>query len=63
MTTSDGTRYAFIGDLVWRLEGITKREERPWITRRKADTDARGTRENLLRIISIKERLPELVVV
>jgi hypothetical protein len=30
------------------LEGITQREERPWITRRKADTDAEANRENLL---------------
>ena len=63
VTLYNGTRYAFVGDLVWQLEGITEREERPWITRRKADTDAAGTRENLLRMVALKERLPELIIV
>jgi glyoxylase-like metal-dependent hydrolase (beta-lactamase superfamily II) len=62
VTLHNGTRYAFVGDLVWQLEGITQREERPWITR-NSDSDAEGTRENLLRMIAIKERLPELIVV
>jgi len=34
-----------------------------WLVRRKADTDAEGNRENLLRMISLKERLPELIIV
>ena len=59
----NGKRYAFVGDLVWQLEGITQREERPWITRRRADTDAEANRENLLRMIALKERLPELIIV
>jgi glyoxylase-like metal-dependent hydrolase (beta-lactamase superfamily II) len=63
VTLHNGTRYAFVGDLVWQLEGITLREERPWITRRRADTDAQGTRENLLRMIALKERLPDLIIV
>jgi len=29
VTLRNGTRYAFVGDLVWQLEGITLREERP----------------------------------
>lgn len=56
-------RYAFVGDVIWQLEGITEREERPWITRRKADKDAEANRENLLRLIALKERLPELIIV
>ena len=63
VTLYNGARYAFVGDLVWQLEGITLREERPWITRRKADLDAAGTRRNLLHLIAIKERLPELIIV
>ena len=63
VTLPTGKHYAFVGDLVWQLEGITQREERPWITRRKADTNAQGTRENLLRMIALKERLPELIIV
>jgi N-acyl homoserine lactone hydrolase len=52
-----------VGDLVWQLEGITQREERDGIVRKFADSDADGTRENLLRMIALKERLPDLVVV
>src|SRR5437773_10504185 len=63
VTLAIGTRYAFVGDLVWQLEGITLREERPWITRRGSDSDAEGNRENLLRMIALKERLPESIIV
>jgi len=63
VTLSNGTRYAFVGDVVWQLEGITEREERPWITRRRADTNANANSENLLRIVALKERLPDLIIV
>jgi N-acyl homoserine lactone hydrolase len=63
VTLHNGTRYAFVGDVVWQLEGITEREERPWITRRSADTDAEANSENLLRMVALKERLPELIIV
>lgn len=63
ITLYDGTRYAFVGDIVWQLEGITERETRPWITRRRADTDAETNSENLLRIVALKERLPGLIIV
>ena len=63
VTLPNETHYAFVGDLVYQLEGIALREERPWLVRRKADTDAEGTRENLLRMIALKERLPELIIV
>ena len=63
VTVYNGTRYAFVGDLVWQLEGITLREERPWIVRRSADSDSHGNRENLLRMIAMKQRLPELIIV
>ena len=63
VTLHNGKRFAFVGDLVWQLEGITLREERPWVTRRDADADAEGTRENLLRMIALKERLTDLIIV
>jgi glyoxylase-like metal-dependent hydrolase (beta-lactamase superfamily II) len=63
VTLYNGARYAFVGDLVWQLEGITLREERSWLIRQFADLDAVGTRENLFRMIAIKERLPELIIV
>jgi hypothetical protein len=58
VTLYNGTRYAFVGDLVWQLEGITLREERPWATRRGSDSDAEGNRENMLRMIAIKSACP-----
>jgi len=45
VTLHNGTRYALVGDLVYQLEGITLRAERPWIVRKGADLDAEGTRE------------------
>src|SRR5215470_6834443 len=30
VTLREGARYAFVGDLVWQLEGLLQREERPW---------------------------------
>jgi len=63
VTLQDGKRYAFVGDLVWQLEGITEREERPWIARRGSDSDAEGNRENMLRMIALKERFPDLLIV
>jgi glyoxylase-like metal-dependent hydrolase (beta-lactamase superfamily II) len=63
VTLQNGTRYAFVGDLVWQIEGLTLREERPWFTRMFADLDPSGTREHLLRMIALKRRLPDLVVI
>ena len=37
--------------------------ECPYRITRNSDSDAEGTRENLLRMIAIKERLPELIIV
>ena len=64
VTLHNGTRYAFVGDLVYQMEGITLREERSWLVRKMgADEDAAGNRENLLRMIALKQRLPELIIV
>ena len=63
VTTPDQKRYAMVGDLAWQREGITEREERPWITRSLADDDVPKTRESLLRIAAVKDRIPDLVLV
>src|SRR5215470_17134905 len=63
VTLNNGSRYALVGDLVWQLEGITLREERSWLIRQFADLDAAGTRKNLLHMIAIKERLPDMIIV
>ena len=58
-----GKRYAFVGDLVWRIEGITLREEKPWFMRRQVDVDEKAVRGNMLRMIAINERYPEITIV
>jgi N-acyl homoserine lactone hydrolase len=48
-----GPRYAFIGDVTWQLEGITKPAERPLLMRKLADVDVGQVREDLLRVASL----------
>jgi glyoxylase-like metal-dependent hydrolase (beta-lactamase superfamily II) len=59
----NGTRYALVGDLVWQREGISQREERPWLQRTLVDADAHGVRDNLLRMAALAARFPELQIV
>ena len=64
VTLQNGTRYAFVGDLVYQLEGITLRQERPWlVSKMGGDENAEGNRKNLLHVIALKERLSELFIV
>jgi N-acyl homoserine lactone hydrolase len=58
-----GRRYAFVGDLAWQQEGITLREERPWLQRTLADDDPEGVRAELLRMAAISARFPALTLV
>lgn len=59
----DGKRYAFVGDLVWQREGITDREERPWLNRMLADTDPAEVRDNLLHVAALVARYPQISIV
>jgi glyoxylase-like metal-dependent hydrolase (beta-lactamase superfamily II) len=63
VTLPDDRRIAFVGDLAWQREGITLREERPWLFRIFADDDGAAVRENLLRMSAIAERFPAMIVV
>lgn len=63
VTLPSGRRYAFVGDLAWQREGITEREERPWLQRTLADWDESGVREQLLRMAAISRRFPEITLV
>lgn len=53
VTLPDDSRYAFIGDLTWQLDGIRRRVERPWLLRKLADTDAEQVRRGLLQAIAL----------
>lgn len=63
VTLPTGARYAFVGDLVWQREGITQREEKPWIVRTFVDLDAAGVRLQLLRMAAIVDRFPDITLV
>ncbi len=63
VTVPAGTRYAFVGDLAWQREGITRRAERPWFVRRLADHDPAQVRAALVHLSAIARRYPELVLV
>lgn len=63
LTLPSGKRYALLGDLVWQREGITEREERPWLQRMLADSDASGVRDGILHMSAIAARLPDLILV
>jgi glyoxylase-like metal-dependent hydrolase (beta-lactamase superfamily II) len=63
LTLPGGKRFALVGDLVWQREGITQREERPWLIRTLADFDPPTVRTEILRMASLAARMPELVLV
>jgi glyoxylase-like metal-dependent hydrolase (beta-lactamase superfamily II) len=58
-----GKRYAFVGDLVWQREGISLREERPWLQRTLADVDQERVRDTIVHMAAIAARFPEIVIV
>ncbi|WP_416978905.1 hypothetical protein [Streptomyces sp. T028] len=60
VTLPSGTRYAFVGDLTWQLDGIRNRVERPWLMRRFADHDPTSVRQHLLRTVAL-ENLIQIV--
>ena len=57
VTVPAGTRYAFIGDLTWQLDGITGRLQKPLLMRLLADSDTRQVRRDMERIIALQDRM------
>jgi N-acyl homoserine lactone hydrolase len=55
VTLPTGKRYAFIGDLTWQPDGITRAAQRPWFMRRVADVDAATVRAGLRRSIALSQ--------
>ncbi|WP_030435561.1 MBL fold metallo-hydrolase [Actinoplanes subtropicus] len=53
VTVPSGSRYAFIGDLTWQLDGIRRRVERPWLMSKLADHDPGQVRRDLRRMIAL----------
>ena len=53
VTSPDGKRYAFIGDVAWQLEGVRLPAQRPLLMRKLADVDPARLRQDLLRVASL----------
>ncbi|AGZ41283.1 Zn-dependent hydrolase [Actinoplanes friuliensis DSM 7358] len=54
VTLPTGTRYAFIGDLTWQIDGIRRRVERPWLLSKLADSDREQLRQGLQHVIAVE---------
>ncbi|MBX3198168.1 MAG: MBL fold metallo-hydrolase [Labilithrix sp.] len=63
LTLPTRQRYALVGDLVWQLEGVSQREERPWLQRTLADDDPAAVRDGIARVAAIAARYPEIAIV
>ena len=63
VTLPGGTRYAFLGDLVWQLEGLLEREARPWFEAKMIGEDPVAFRKSLLRVSAMVARYPQIIVV
>ncbi|MET0342948.1 MAG: MBL fold metallo-hydrolase [Polyangiales bacterium] len=57
-----GRRFLLLGDLVWQTDGITRREERPWLVRRIVDHDPAEVRVAIARVAGIAARFPALTL-
>jgi glyoxylase-like metal-dependent hydrolase (beta-lactamase superfamily II) len=63
VTLSGGARYAFVRDLVWQLEWLLEREERPWFEARTLGENSVLLRQSLLRMSAIATRYPQIAIV
>ena len=63
VTLSGGARYAFVGDLVWQLEGLLDREMRPWFEAKTLGENSVLLRQSLLRMSAIATRYPQITIV
>lgn len=63
LTLPDDRRFALVGDLVWQREGITLREQRPWLIRAMGDDDVASVREGISRMAAVHRRFPSIALV
>lgn len=57
VTVRPDERYAFIGDLAWQLDGITRGAQRPLLMRLLADSDPGRIRQDLARVTALSRQL------
>ena len=63
VTLPGGARYAFVGDLVWQLEGLELRQERPWLEARVLGEDSAAVQRSMQRLSAIAMRYPQIQIV
>lgn len=63
INTSDGRRYALIGDLAWQAEGVEIPAEKPWLSRDMVDADEARVRALLVQLHQLKRVMPDLQIV
>ena len=63
VTLPGGARYAFVGDLVWELQGLIEREPRPWLTSKMIGEDPVAVQESMLRLRAIMMRYSQIAIV
>ena len=63
VTPPGGTRYAFVGDLVWELAGLIEREARPWLASTMVGKDPAAVQESMRRLSAIVARYPQIRIV
>lgn len=63
VTLQSGARYAFVGDLVWQLEGLVQRQERPWLEARLLGEDSAAVQQSMQRLSAIAIGYPQIQIV
>ncbi|WBO22902.1 MBL fold metallo-hydrolase [Sphingomonas abietis] len=58
-----GKRYAFIGDLVWQLEGLKRPAEKPWMMRFLIGENRTEIQTDIARIRAMTARYPQITAV
>jgi N-acyl homoserine lactone hydrolase len=57
VTVRPDQRFAFIGDLAWQLDGITRGVQRPLLMRLLADSDSAQVRQDLARVTRLAQHM------
>jgi glyoxylase-like metal-dependent hydrolase (beta-lactamase superfamily II) len=63
VTLPGDVRYAFIGDLLWQLEGLLEREGRLWFEAKQLGESSAELQQSLLRMSAIVTRYPQITIV
>jgi N-acyl homoserine lactone hydrolase len=58
-----GQQIAFIGDIVWQMEGIDHEVPKPWLSRLIADYAPAEVLALIHRLANLKKQMPELLIV